>query len=222
MEQSNQEHSMSIPPKIITPPYDYELLHHHVARQGKNIYGPGFEINDVDLPVIDSLLAYHLRDEATAAGEGIDLEKGILLMGPIGCGKTSLMNIMRGLSPEAYRPLIRNCRDVAQEFSQQGYDVVNKYGKNSFFMYTSIPRVYCFDDLGLESMVTHWGNNCSVMAEILLSRYDMLISFKMITHATTNLNSEELEAVYGNRLRSRMRSMFNLIRFNAGTADKRK
>ena len=44
---------------------------------------------------------------------------------------------------------------------------------------------------------------------------------KMITHVTTNLNSQELEEVYGNRLRSRMRAMFNLIAFSCESADKR-
>lgn len=51
------------------------------------------------------------------------------------------------------------------------------------------------------------------MAEVLLSRYDLFVSNKMLTHVTTNLNSEELEGIYGNRIRSRMREMFNLIYF---------
>lgn len=57
--------------------------------------------------------------------------------------------------------------------------------------------------------MNYWGNNCNVMGEVLLSRYDLFISSKMITHVTTNLNSQELEVLYGNRLRSRMRAMFN-------------
>ena len=34
--------------------------------------------------------------------------------------------------------------------------------------------------------------------------------------------ADELEARYGNRVRSRMRQLFNLIAFDEGTADKRK
>ncbi|WP_322348420.1 hypothetical protein [Marivirga arenosa] len=41
----------------------------------------------------------------------------------------------------------------------------------------------------------------------------------MITHATTNLIPTELENLYGNRVRSRMREMFNLIAFHS--TDKR-
>jgi len=42
------------------------------------------------------------------------------------------------------------------------------------------------------------------------------------THATTNLNAHELEDRYGNRVRSRMREMFNLIAFEINSIDKRK
>ncbi len=60
------------------------------------------------------------------------------------------------------------------------------------------------------------------MGEILLSRYDHFISNHMHTHATSNLSASELEEYYGNRVRSRMREMFNLIAFDSGAKDKRK
>jgi len=45
---------------------------------------------------------------------------------------------------------------------------------------------------------------------------------KIITHATTNLAAKEIEELYGKRVRSRLREMFNLISFPAETKDKRK
>jgi DNA replication protein DnaC len=59
------------------------------------------------------------------------------------------------------------------------------------------------------------------MAKILLSRYDIFTSKKIQTHITTNLSASEIESVYGNRVRSRMREMFNLIGFERGIGDKR-
>jgi hypothetical protein len=44
----------------------------------------------------------------------------------------------------------------------------------------------------------------------------------IITHATTNLNADELEDIYGIRVRSRLRSMFNLVSFPMSVPDKRK
>jgi hypothetical protein len=59
------------------------------------------------------------------------------------------------------------------------------------------------------------------MAEILLSRYDLFVTKKIQTHITTNLSASEIEAAYGNRVRSRLRQMLNLIAFNPVTKDKR-
>ena len=84
------------------------------------------------------------------------------------------------------------------------------------------PITYCFDDLGTESALKYFGNTCNVLGEILLSRYDHFVTNKMITHATTNLSASELENLYGNRVRSRMREMFNLLSFDKGVEDKRR
>lgn len=59
------------------------------------------------------------------------------------------------------------------------------------------------------------------MAEILLSRYDLFISKKLKTHITTNLSATEIETHYGNRVRSRLREMVNLIAYDKSTPDKR-
>lgn len=206
----------------MTSRYDYNLLLERVTEEGKKIYGPGFEIHELDRPVVCKLLAYVLRDEAVAKEENIDFDRGILLMGNVGCGKTSLMNILRNFSQESFKPIIKSCREIGIEFGRKGYETIAKYSINAFHPYSSVPRVYCFDDLGLETIVSLWGDKWNVMVEILLSRYNLFNSYRMITHATTNLNGNELEQIYGNRLRSRMRAMFNLISFDPRTPDKRK
>ena len=91
--------------------------------------------------------------------------------------------------------------------------MVEDYGNHGFF---------CFDDLGVESIGRYYGKDCNVLGEILISRHDLFIKHKIKTHATTNLNAVELEERYGNRVRSRMRQMFNLIAFDKGSLDKRK
>ena len=59
------------------------------------------------------------------------------------------------------------------------------------------------------------------MGEILLSRYDLFVAKKIPTHLTTNLSASEIESLYGNRVRSRLREMVNLIAFDKSTPDKR-
>ena len=150
----------------------------------------------------------------------IDLEKGILLSGPVGCGKTTLMTLMRNLAQQNNKFILKTCRDISFEFIKDGYQTIQKYsnGNNSQHEY----RNYCFDDLGVETNLKYYGNECNVMAEILLSRYDMFISNKKFTHITTNLSATEIETAYGNRVRSRLREMCNLVAFEIGSNDKRK
>src|SRR5690606_36659144 len=95
-------------------------------------------------------------------------------------------------------------RNIVFGFNNIGYTVIEQYGDRLF---------YCFDDLGVEPIGRHFGKDCKVMGEILLSRYDLFLKHQVKTHATTNLNADELEERYGNRVRSRMRQLFNLIPF---------
>jgi DNA replication protein DnaC len=184
------------------------------------MYGPKFQLPEEDKPAVLKLLCWFLHDGAVAAEEGINLDKGILLTGPVGCGKTAMMKILCSLCTPDWHFLIKPCPQVALEFAQEGYDVINRYTTRSFCMYNR-PRTICFDDLGFERDMPYFGNPCNTMAEILPIRYTLFIDHNMITHATTNLNSAKIEARYGNRIRSRMREMFNFIAFPPDSRDKR-
>lgn len=194
-----------------------------LERAGKKIYGSHFQIIDEDHEVLFKLLVYFLRDQQNARRLGISLNKGILLTGPIGCGKTSLMNLMRYISAAHTHHIMISTRKITFEFSQEGFQTIQKYSDHSFVTGNQEwePKIYCFDDLGAEKTLKYFGNDCNVMAEILLSRYDLFISLGMITHLTTNLNSTDIEQAYGGRVRSRLRELMNLISFPNNSNDKR-
>ena len=202
--------------------YNYTEILKWIVKKGQELYGIHFHIADNDHEIIYKLIAYFLRDEQTAFQCNIDLRKGILLSGPVGCGKTSLMNIMKHLAPIDHKFSIKPCRDIGFEFISEGYKIIQEYSKETR------PRGghlvfarYCFDDLGIENSLKYYGNECNVMAEILLGRYDCYISKKIPVHITTNLSASEIELHYGVRVRSRMREMMNLIAFDKNTKDKR-
>jgi len=190
-----------------------------LEKKGIELYGKKFKIFETDHEIIYKLIAYFLKDEQACYQFNIDLEKGILLTGPIGCGKTSLMTLMKHLAPIGNKFSVKPCRDISFEFIQDGYQIIHKYSIGK--LYQSEPRTYCFDDLGTENNLKYFGNECNVMAEILLSRYDLFISKKLQTHITTNLSATEIEKHYGNRVRSRLREMVNLIAFEKTAQDKR-
>lgn len=191
-----------------------------IEKKGIELYGKKFKILETDHEIIYKLIAYFLKDEQACYQFNIDLEKGILLTGPIGCGKTSLMNLMKYLTTTEHKFFVKPCRDISFEFIQDGYQIIHKYSLGK--LYQSEPKTYCFDDLGTENNLKYFGNECNVMAEILLSRYDLFISKKLKTHITTNLSATEIEKHYGNRVRSRLRELCNLIAFDNLAKDKRK
>lgn len=199
--------------------HNYQDIILWLEKKGKEIYGINFKILESDYPIIYKLIAYFVKDESTCFQYGINLNKGILLSGPIGCGKTTLMNLMKNLAPTEHKFYIKPCRDISFEFIQEGYEIIHKYSKGK--LYQSDPKTICFDDLGTENNLKYFGNECNVMAEIILSRYDIFISKKIQTHITTNLSASEIETAYGNRVRSRLRNMLNLIAFDKNTKDKR-
>ena len=199
--------------------YSYQEVINWIETKGVELYGNHFKILETDYPIVYKLIAYFLKDEPSCFQYGINLNKGILLTGPIGCGKTSLMNLMKYITPTEHKYFVKSCREISFEFIQDGYQIIHKYSIGK--LYQSEVKTICFDDLGTENNLKYFGNECNVMAEILLSRYDLFISKKLQTHITTNLSATEIENQYGNRVRSRMREMFNLVAFNKTAQDKR-
>ncbi len=193
--------------------YDFPKILIYLEAKGKSLFGPQFKIYANDRDIIYNLSNYFIQDKEKCENAGMDPDKGILFSGPVGCGKTSLMKLLKFIVPLQRPYSVVPCRNIVFAFNHLGYKIIEDYGNGSFF---------CFDDLGVEPMGRHYGQDCNVMGEILLSRYELFLKSKLKTHATTNLNAAELEERYGNRVRSRMREMFNLIAFDESAKDKRK
>ncbi|QED37192.1 ATPase [Antarcticibacterium arcticum] len=195
--------------------YDFPKILVYLNAKGKLLFGEKFKIYEEDRDIILKLSSYFIKDKKSCQKSGIDVEKGLLLSGPVGCGKTSLMKLLRHLVPLQRPYEMIPCRNVVFSFNHLGYKTIEDYGNT---------KLYCFDDLGIEPPGRFYGKDCNVMGEVLLSRHELFLQTnqKVKTHATTNLNAEELEERYGNRVRSRMRELFNLVAFDETAGDKRK
>ena len=194
--------------------YDFKKMQVYLEAKGKLLFGEKFKLYREDREIIYKLCSYLIRDKENCEKFEIDVHKGILLSGPVGCGKTSLMKLLKFLVPQQRPYEMIPSRNVVFSFNHLGYKAIEDYGNSNFF---------CFDDLGIEPYGRFYGKDCNVMGEILLSRHELYLNThrKLKTHVTTNLNAEELEERYGNRVRSRMRELFNLIAFSKDAKDKR-
>lgn len=185
---------------------------------------PGFVIDDQNRDIFKLLCLYFTRDPEFENSEDFSLDKGMALIGPVGCGKTTLLH---GFNINPYNSYVQvSCRTVAGDYSKLGEDAINFYsaGKivspNDYWGQSNVG--YFFDDLGTEPTTKkHFGNVISVMEEIILNRYDVP-ALKGKTHLTSNLSADDIGEVYGTRVRSRMREMMNWIEFDITVKDRRK
>lgn len=178
---------------------------------------------DLDNQEIFRLLCLYFTHDERFELEGYSFKKGICLFGGVGVGKTTILKMMSRNQVQSY--VMKMCRAVEDEFSQDGDGILKKYGVFVQASANSDPfghqvLGYCFDDLGTEPMARYYGKDVNVMTEIILNRYDNELPFNQ-THITTNLSVGEIAQRYGTRVTDRMRQMFNLFSFPEGAKSRR-
>jgi len=174
------------------------------------------------------LMAQYFCDSPEFEQEGRSLNKGLLVMGNIGCGKTFLMKCFSN-SPKMNFKVIPSY-EVCEQF--KAFNSSKRQDENDVFLkfnrfarsFTGIFNKndnygWCFDDLGTENNVVTFGQTYNVLQQTLERAYHE--AFMPNIHITTNLTGDEIEEKYGKRIRSRMREMFNVIDFNENAPDRR-
>lgn len=179
-----------------------------------------YDIDNDNEEIVKNLCYYFTEDNRFIG----DPSKGLLLVGGVGIGKSTLMNWFRRNQKYSYR--LMSCREIESDFSAEGDKSVSYCSYNVKIATNSSPFGhqeigFCFDDLGTEANGKHFGKEKNVMAEIILNRYDNNLP-GYCTHITTNLNADQIREQYGSRVTDRMREMFNIITFDKSAKSRRK
>ena len=210
--------------RLIREEYNEKLRAHyepkkHSFEQLWQAFSASFTIDEWNERIVKNLCYYFSEDSRFEGNPN----KGLLLVGGVGIGKTTLMDFFKRNQKYSYR--LMSCRDIESDFSNDGersvkfcsYNIdvasnANPYGQTDIG--------FCFDDLGTESNAKHYGHEKNVMAEIILNRYDNKLSYPS-THITTNLTADEIKVQYGSRVTDRLKEMMNLIVFNKDAKSRR-
>jgi hypothetical protein len=179
-----------------------------IEQRGAEIF-KGFRITD------DVESTYHTLSKYFRNMDGaLDLNKGVMIIGGIGTGKTIAMQVFGRL--KGFH--VVSTRHIVRDFARDGMSALDRYGRESFRQdinhrpKKSEPITVCFDDLGLEDTNSQlYGNKANVMAEVIIDRYEHWRFHSMITHATSNLTLDEVAQVYGDRVMDRINEMMNVV-----------
>ena len=149
------------------------------------------------------------------SGNKGSLNKGLMLVGDIGTGKTELFNIFK-----MYSNQVNRANGFKYYSSGEIVDNLNIIGKEYLLQFSSnekedgIPKpITCYvDDIGSRSeTIMHYGSKYNAMEEFLNIRYEVFRRHRKLTHISTNLYPSDIKQIYGARIENRMKEMFNII-----------
>ena len=171
----------------------------HNRNQAKD-----FVIDKNNESMIEQLYCYITNDSAFSG----NLDKGIMLQGKYGCGKTILLETYSLLHNHVVRrfhlnqPLFTFIKSV---------ELQEQIIKQSTSVFARRPLI--IDEFGRESKtVQDYGNTSRPISELLSLRSDVGV----VTHGTTNFTFATLSSdeFYGGMIGDRLKVMFNFITLN--------
>jgi energy-coupling factor transporter ATP-binding protein EcfA2 len=160
----------------------------------------GFEVDEFNRELTRLLFSYATRD-AYFSEQGYSLDKGLLLYGNVGSGKTGQMKVLQRVFNLMQSPFAFAYTTVSAVA-----DAFGDYGQ----------RNWMFDELGRldRETVAYFGNRVNVAESLIQNRYEFF-SRGYLSHFTTNLSLQEMQQSYDERVWSRLTEMCNLVKATA-------
>lgn len=171
---------------------------------------PGFIVDDSNRELLKSIYLW-----AWGAPGIFDSNKGLLLYGPIGTGKSTLLKGLQHYAAKTARYCnggkcatfqFISAAEIALQFAEKGITGLNRYTDRDCMINLAI------DEVGREPMDSkHFGTGINVIQTVLQLRYEQRYNF--YTHLTTNLDPDEkFSEYYGAYIADRVKEMFNVIK----------
>lgn len=134
-------------------------------------------------------------------------KKGLYFYSGTGTGKTARMEFIK----QHLRVKMLQSAALFEAYCQSAelaFDIALITLKNRYNVYPERYEDLIIDELGSEPASANvFGTVCYPLAEIIEHRYLMFSRYGALTHATGNKSPDEIKAVYGERVFSRMSEM---------------
>ncbi len=214
MISSNSELILPKIPLLVKPiSSDQKLITKQLFWKLFRLQAPQFIIKPQNEKIIYSIFRYFLQlpnfDEFGIIKNRAALEKGLLVYGDYGVGKSTLFNIihevgklivMKTQNTQLWFPRISTVQML-----QQYYDAQKNPSSNFKLLNFYREKLY-LDDLGKEDKAY---NREEIIGKLLFERHRR----KLKTFVTTNENPSTIAARYGNHIGDRLPEMFNIIKW---------
>lgn len=164
--------------------------------------------------LIESLIYYFNGNEIAESKYNLNLNKGILLIGKPGVGKSAIFQILK-----MYLKHITNNIRKSNLFRIESIESIkDEYKKSGNFNKYNLCGLY---NRGLNLLINEFGVNYNekiygsnfqeLFNSFLMRRYEIFVSYNKMTHATSNFDTVELSEIYDKVIIDRFKEMFNII-----------
>jgi DNA replication protein DnaC len=176
-------------------------IYNLMAWTSQSIYNKKLIVNDDNKKLISALCFFVSNDNRFETELNYSFNKGLLVRGISGIGKTHLVSCIEknGINPIAILSMI----EITDDLKSYGEYEINK-GTN---------KIIYLDDVGTEETpIVHFGTKINFFKNFIESIYfrNKNSGFGNLI-LSTNLSFQQISDKYGFRVASRMRDMFNVI-----------
>lgn len=219
-EQERQQQAAENRRMLTETGWKYDQTEAYMLYRAAELFKGQFVVDKNNKAVFELLCHYFSGGKefvSLALGMGVNnpsLDKGIMLAGNFGTGKTWLMSLFRKNNRQVYH--IEQAKDIAFAYQQNGDEAIERH-RNKITNAFNDPTVFyqkfsglCMEDIGAEDVKNNFGNKVNVIGDIMEARYvrDLM---GVWFHGTTNLTVTQFEQFYGGRVTSRLREKINFI-----------
>lgn len=225
MKEEEKKENARIRIRKFQEPWTYRQLKEAVLTEASKLPFE-FIIDEHNEHIFHLMLLYFTNDPAFNEEEveyrdgkksKLSLNKGLaLISSKKGTGKSVMMKLFQGNKRVPF--LCVPTKNISAMYKDKGEIVIKEHSEPlkvapmPIFSYYSEIGI-CFEDLGNEIPKSNWGDKSDVMADIIFRIYEQNQHTGQFFpyHLTSNLSGNDFENRYGDRIRDRMREIWNVL-----------